>query len=488
VSVVIVAAGILCLPAISDGAGLAVPGIGIKARSMGGAFRGLADDWSAVEYNPAGLARLDRSEINVVTLGIYNPRVTYNPNVSSGPRDIGFGQASGLDHYPIDDLWPQLSMAGIAVNPEWEGFVFGAAVYWPHDVNYAWDLYRQPLGYNTDYEFPKRDVRTDFDVLDIHPTAALVLSDKLSVGAGLSLTNADLVLRRTLFVDNELGGAWADYPFNQFVGDFRLEGNGFSIGANAGLMWQASENVSVGISGKTPIGITLNGRAHLTMAWPQNRWRTELNDGIAVTEDGDSVRTPLFFSGVNDPLVRQDNTPQSTSTYEMDIDLPAQLGVGIGWKTSDKLTLAFDAAMTFWSSIDAWTIKLDGDGLNGGTKRITEVPISMGWKDQIRISGGFEYLASDLIALRGGAYYDQGAAPDSTFNPNFPNDGDALGITGGLAYAVDAHWQLAYAQEIAFYSKRTVEPTDGSISGVTVFPGDYSQTRWESIFAINYRF
>lgn len=38
-------------------------GIGIKAQAMGNAFVGVADDYSALYWNPAGLTQLDRSEI-----------------------------------------------------------------------------------------------------------------------------------------------------------------------------------------------------------------------------------------------------------------------------------------------------------------------------------------------------------------------------------------------------------------------------------------
>lgn len=471
---------------MSLGAGFATSGIGIKARSMAGSFRGLADDWSAVSYNPAGLAFLKTSELNL-SLGIYTPQLTYNPNVSSGPRDIGFGSANGLDHYPLDDIWPQPSVAAIAVNPEWEGFVFGGAIYWPHDVNYAWDLFRQPLTYDTDYEFAQQNFRTDLDVLDVHPAAAKKFGRDLSLGVGLSLTSADIVFRRILFFENELGEPFNVYPFQQFIGDFRLEGNGFSVGANAGLLWEVSENVTLGVSAQTPVGVTIDGFADLDMAWPQNQRLTEENNGIAVV-DGDSIRTELYFSGVHDALVRQQNPPHSTSTYEFELNLPAQFGVGLGWTPTNRLTLAFDAVMTFWSSVDQWDIKLQGDGLNGGTRRITEVNVPFEWDDQLRLSGGIEYLATEKLTLRGGSYYDAAAAADETFSPNFPNDGDALGLCGGLAYVIDGHVELSAAQEVAFYSKRTIQQPAGGVSGGTVFPGDYSLNRFETILSVTYRF
>ena len=42
--------------------GLETSGIGARGRSMGYALAALADDWSALYYNPAGLARLETGQ------------------------------------------------------------------------------------------------------------------------------------------------------------------------------------------------------------------------------------------------------------------------------------------------------------------------------------------------------------------------------------------------------------------------------------------
>ncbi len=44
-------------------AGFANTGVGLKARAMGGAFRAVADDWSAAMYNPAGYAFLKDNQL-----------------------------------------------------------------------------------------------------------------------------------------------------------------------------------------------------------------------------------------------------------------------------------------------------------------------------------------------------------------------------------------------------------------------------------------
>lgn len=487
IAVLVLATAMLAGPLV-HAAGWATPGVGIKARSMGGAFRGIADDWSAASYNPAGLAFLKSSQLNL-SLGTYDPRAAYTPNISATSfdgaehRDIGFNAANGLEHYPTDEVWPMPSVAGFAAPPEWNGFVAGAAITFPYDVNYAWDLYRAPNNYNSDYQFTEQNYRTDMDVLDIHPTFAKRLSENFSVGFGINMTNGDVVFRRPIFVANELGMDYNEYPFNQFIGDFRLEGNGFAFGANAGIMWKASDNLTIGVSGQSPITIPISGYAELNMAWPTDDQR---DNGIVIN-GADTIRTKLYFSGNYDPVVQAQNQPYSRSKYDFDLKLPAQLGVGLGWQASDRLMIGLDGVVTFWSAVDSWSIMLNDGGLSVGTSDLTQLVVPFDWKDQFRVSGGVEYAYRENLMIRGGAYYEGGASADSTFSPNFPNDGDVVGLAGGFAVTLAGHMELAAAQEIAFYSSRTIESYGGS-DGRTVFPGEYSLTRYETILSMTYRF
>ena len=79
--------------------GYALSGVGSKAIGMGGAFRGLADDWSAAYWNPAGLTQLEESEFNSM-LVMLNPRPEYTPNIYHDGVDVGYRNGDVL--YPDD--------------------------------------------------------------------------------------------------------------------------------------------------------------------------------------------------------------------------------------------------------------------------------------------------------------------------------------------------------------------------------------------------
>ena len=52
--------------------------VGARSTAMGSCFRGLADDWSAVFFNPAGLTQLGKITIGG-SLGIIMPGGDYPP-------------------------------------------------------------------------------------------------------------------------------------------------------------------------------------------------------------------------------------------------------------------------------------------------------------------------------------------------------------------------------------------------------------------------
>ncbi len=447
---------------------------------MGGAFRGVASDWSALSYNPAGLAFLEKNELNG-SLGTYSPQLAFDSDVSANGIDLGYlaADTSGELH-STEDVWPIPSLALVMAPKEGSKWAWGIGVIWPYDVNYQWDLFRAPLGYNTDYAFhTKRNFHTDLDVMDVHPTIARRINDDLSVGLGLSIARGDVVYRRVIGFDNNLHDQLDDYPINYFYGDYRMEGNGIGIGANIGFLWKASDKLSIGFSGQTPITIGMEGLAEVSMAWPINPQREQFEDDLF------PLREKSYFVGVNDEIKSEES--YHSQDYEYDLELPGSIGAGIGYTASDRLLLAFDVAMTFWSSVDQWDVKFAGTGLSYGVGTLPEMTVPFGWDDQIRVSGGAEYLAKENLTVRGGLYYDGGAAVDSTFTPSFPDVGSRVGLTGGLSYMISPSWELSAAQEIAFASERDV-PQTGMQDGVTVFPGTYSLTRYETLLSVSYRF
>ncbi|MCH9030980.1 MAG: hypothetical protein IIB00_01790, partial [candidate division Zixibacteria bacterium] len=73
--------------------------VGVRARALGGAFRAIADDWTAPVYNPAGLAYVLDNQVGG-SAGFFHNRYLYNPDVFlEDPlgKEYGIGYTNGFD-------------------------------------------------------------------------------------------------------------------------------------------------------------------------------------------------------------------------------------------------------------------------------------------------------------------------------------------------------------------------------------------------------
>ena len=183
---------LLMTGSVAGGGGFAVPGVGSKALGMGGAFRGLADDWSACFWNPAGLSDLTNSEFSA-NLYTYNFRPEFTPKVQFGQGgDIYSVGYENVTYYPEDRAVFSPSGSFFYKFAETEGFSGGVAFFIPYKLHARWDVYDPPYAYGNTVTYPQYDHRTSILIWDLHPTVAKGFMDcKLSLGAGLCVQRAD---------------------------------------------------------------------------------------------------------------------------------------------------------------------------------------------------------------------------------------------------------------------------------------------------------
>ncbi len=464
---------VLCLTVTVWGAGISAGGVGAKAKSMGGAFRAIADDWSAAYWNPAGLAQLEESELDFTFL-VVNPRPTFTPVTVHEVIGTGYNMKGGGERYPEDRLIPFPSFSGFVKVPSLEKVTFGAAVYWVHDANFLWDLYQIPDGYNETRSLSESDYRLDLDVWDFHPTVALEVNDRLSLGAGLSVQRGDMVFKRIHLFENDWGTPWNVYPFENFVGELDFDGNGTGIGVNGGLTYKASDKLTVALTGQSPVEISLEGTSNINIIYPKND---------ALGAPGRDTTYQAFYQG---------GFESDRSPFQMDLKLPGSLGLGVAYQVDEQLTFAADVAVNFWSEMEEWRFEFGEGGHELNTKGlapITKLVMPMDYEDQVSLGVGFQYIARENLILRGGYSFDQTAVPDETFRPYIPDYGSQHGVNGGVSWLLKA-FEISAQAKAAFAPTRTIETLrdvngDGQFDN---FPGEYTANQFELLLSTKYRF
>ncbi len=436
--------------------GFAVSSIGFKATGMGGAFRGLADDWSASFWNPAGLATLENSELNA-SLFILSPRPSYQPEITKDGYDIGF--KNGIKWYPDDKNIGLPNFSGFFNISKWGGFNTGIAFFIPYTAKYNWNIYRPPPGYETGFPYPKVNHQIDLEVFDFHPCIAKeLIEDKFSAGFGVSVQFANFLFRRTILVPTD--PQWqVPRPYENFPMDAKLDEDGWGFGFNLGLLYRISPKLQMGVSYRSPVDLNLSGTSTLDIYSPRNPW---------VGGSLDQKYPGIFELFLGDVF-------WTKFDEEVDLPLPGDLGAGIAFKPHQKITFTFDVNWVNWSRLEKINPKFG--------------EVLFNWEDVTRISFGFEYLPLENLPVYGGYYSDPSPIPDNTLSPILPEIGDKSCITFGIGYNFE-NIEIGYNYEYQSYKKRSVQDlSDLNKDGIfDNYPGVYWMESHISHFTISYRF
>lgn len=454
--------------------GYALSGVGSKAIGMGGAFRGLADDWSAAYWNPAGLTQLEQSEFTAMTVGI-SPRIQYTPQITYGGLDVGY--RNGAVRYPNDKTVFVPDVAGFLKLEGLSGVTAGLAIFVPVGLDSEWDLYNPPLEMDIRKPFPWYDHKARLTVIDFHPTIAKAFAgDKLSLGVGVSIQRGSVEFRQTSLIPSGF-----PIPHENLLTDVQLKGDGWGYGANFGLLYKLSEKLQFGISGRTGTTLKMEGTS-----------KQELyvfnDDGlrdVLIAEAQSSGASPSEIALIR-ALFGTDNLT-SEPNAKADIKTPADFGFGIAYKPSTRLTFSGEIAYTQWSSLDSILIRLSGTDPIG--RPAEDTPIMLKWDNTLRFSLGAEYWIMKPLALRFGYYLDPSPIPDETFSPLIPDVGDKNSFNWGAALNFRG-MELSYNFEYIKFGDRNVTAledvnNDGSFDND---PGLYQSSLYASHISFSYWF
>jgi len=477
-----IVAGVLTLLVASSAlyaSGFEITGVGSKARAMGGAFRAVADDWSAAYYNPAGYAFI-YDNIAGGNIGFLHHRNELIPDYTYGGT-FESGYFNDREMYNKHEIL-NLPSAGVMLRiPTWNDMAVGLSAYQPFDNNIEWTLYRPLDGYHTDSlqnAFPINQFYSNLDVVAFQLTFAKAFRDEtMSLGLGLQLLRADLNNHNVYLRENPVAAPISDRPRDRIAEFGKFNGNGWGFGVTAGLLYQASENMKIALTASLPFEMTIDGDAWSIYYMPLS---DELNNGTL----GDPEN--IFVNG---------ETRSVQPTFETDLTLPAQIGGGISYQVNERLLLALDATYTFWSQFEglAFTyqdVELVGFEQNFPNFFSANKAHPMEFNDAGRVAVGASYVTSDVLTLLAGISADQSATRDAIgFNPLFMDTGDKYRFNFGALFDVD-NWTIGITQSYTHHPDLKQTGLD-DLDGDGIFdnvPGEYNAQTYETSFSVNYRF
>ena len=413
--------------------GYGVSGVGTRAISMGGAFRAIADDWSAAYYNPAGLANIYENQFNL-GFDFYNNRPEFTPDVTMDGYAVGYYDEKRV---PNDQIAYTPGISGLFVLPIFENVNVGFAIFQPYDYVSEWDIYRLSPTYNqyiedtitypvTDPVVPWPDYthRMNLDVIDFHPTVGMeVAEDKLSVGAGLSIMKGSFLNNQLVLVPSTLPEEYSFRPYDYLVQNSELDLEGWGLGFNLGLLYNINDKLTFGASYQSKTTISLDGDAITKFYAPGNRH-------VVATADSSSIAKEIF----------EGNIYTAIHDVETDWTVPSEFGFGLSYQMSEKVIAALDFTYTMWSEYEDLEVKVnssqgltESDIING---MLTPSDVVNHWDDAFKISAGIEGRVNDQWTLRGGYCYDQSPIPNENATVDFNSPADRHQLTAGASLVV----------------------------------------------------
>ncbi len=483
------------------GGGFTFDGIGVKANGMGGAFRAIADDWSAAYYNPAGYYQIQDNQFAFNTIFFHN-RYWITPNVywngDSGERyETGFFNDQEIaNNHGV----PHRLQGGILARlPVFENeTVMGFSIYSLYNQNQNWELMQLIPAHDDSASLPNNQFGIKLDATAYQFTFATgFMEDKLSVGVGLSLVRGDLIYNNISLRDNPMPAPISDRPHEKIPEWYRNEGDGLGYGFRFGLLYDITDRMKFGFTYSAVSSIDISGRSQFEFYLGQNP------DSL-IYHTNQQLEELLFMRG---------EVIEVVSDFETTLDLPATVGGGIAYQVNDKLTLSLDAEMVFWSKFKGFNFDFSNfaaaEGLDyyDNTRYLTnttfdraqnliftDLTAPIAWKDAGKVMLGANYQATDFLDLRAGFSADQSAVDwdnpgGVTQIPQFFDLGTKYSYSFGFGFNLDV-WSLEFAtiythQPDYATNVKLYQDSDELMDNITAL---YSGDNYRTVLGFNYRF
>ena len=439
VKISIAAVLFLCVfSSLALGNGLNLNSLGSKALAMGGAFVGLANDYSAIYWNPAGISLFNKKYFgfygsDIIPTGKYRLDVDVPP---IGPVTV-VNATTETKHY--------LSGMVTYYHPVSEKVVVGLGVYVPSGLGAQWDGqdFAAVSGGNPSIEW-----KSKIGMVTFSPVLSFKISDAFSIGATFNVNYAKFNIAMYA------GESDAPLPVVD-LGQYEETMNGWGYGATIGVLFKPIEKLSFGLTYRTASTVKLSGEATI--------------------------------SGMDDLGTALGTTLNETSDIEREVTMPLWIAGGVAFEPIEGLTLTGDLQWTQWSTIDVmettfvdtfWAQMMEASGDDARP---------MYWEDALQIRIGAEYRMK-AFSWRGGYYYDPSPAPDTTMNVLLPIF-DFNAFTAGFGYSLNG-LNIDFGMEYLKGKERFIDPVLVATNPdyATAMPGTYNMTIWVATVAVSYKF
>ena len=378
-----VGVALVCITSVTLANGFRNPPAGSEALGRVGGKIAQADDASAVEHNPANLADIKEAQVMASATIIDTSTKFHSP----------MGSAS------TEDSWKFLPNLFAVLPSSDHDFTAGLGVTTPFGQSTVWDkdgAFRYTAPYSA-----------ELTVVNVNPTLAAKLGDKVSVAAGLDVYMSRLDMKQVMPWSVLTKGAMPD-------GTAHLQGDGEGVGGNAAITYHPTKAQSLALTYRSPVKVDYDGDSDISGA-----------QAVGMNPSGD---------------------------FESSITFPTIVGLGYGIELTDAVRVEADVEWVEFSRYDSLSLDAGNSNplLNGPASRNPRAPlvVRQNWKDTWTFGLGADWKVAEELTLRAGYIYLQSPVPEETLAPTLPDaDRHVVSVGAGWHRGVN-RVDLAYGYSI----------------------------------------
>lgn len=365
-------------------------------------------DASAVANNPALLTQLDFKEFLV---SIQNLNVNIRYRSPTGVRDQTKNQAS---------FAPNLYISSPVGEEKKHTVALGITV--PQGLSVEWSK-TGPFRYAAPYF-------SQLQLINLNPTFATKINDRLSFGIGGDVYLSDLKLNQYYPWALAAGAPVPD-------GVMRFEGDGYAVGWNAGLHLKLTE------------------AQHLALTY---------RSSMEVDYEGDFTinNIPAGFPAL------------PKTDFDTSLEFPGVVVLGYGADVKKNLSIGFDVEWMEYSTID--TISLD---IGPNSPLLPSTAVVQDWDDIWKFGVGAEWTKDEFYTFSIGYAYWETPTQEQTYHPSLVGS-DRHNVTLGGSYTPKKDHTFDFAWTGMFLDDQNISANDNP-----AFNGTY--TFDVHIFSLSYK-
>jgi len=405
-----------------------------SASGIGNSFAGsaaLAEDSSTIHYNPAGMSYLKGSQL--LLAGHYiSPNINYSDHGSVAASSNGLNGSKTADA-GVNAILPNMYLSSTFNND----ISLGIGVNVPYGLT---------TEYANDWIGRYHGIKSEMLTININPSIAFKLTEKISVGFGLNVQNLDVSITSAVDFGSvcvavlpSASCAGLGLSPEQNDGLATVSGDSWSTGLNLGTLLKITNDTRLGLAYRSAISHTIEGSAE-----------------FEVPTEAQVLTTSGLFTD---------------TAAEAKMKLPATASMSLMHSFTNNTQFLFDVTWTEWSNFKELRVDyLDSPQPDSIT--------TSNWHDSYRFSMALNHKIKSNIKLRTGIAFDQSPIPDEELRtPRIPgSDRVWLSAGFGIDMTKNLHIDMGYVHIFAGTEKtnNTIESDVATINHSLI--GEYQSS------------